>query len=196
MLPTAKHYKRRREISDSLLFPRSSSVLRLVGGVTASSTLQTAWIAANFAYITAFVHGYGGKAKALYTLQYSLGALGLSAGYFCVYEVLFGVLKRRYDYENYYVTHTAAAITCLFPFTAVQCKDYSGWLRKVSFAQGRLTAYRYVGTLCCLSLAAELLIAINRYRYLAASRDIPDSERPFSKFKSLASVRGLREANP
>lgn len=196
MLPAPKHYKRNREISDSLLFPRSSSVLRLIVGVSASSTPQTAWVSANFGYITAFVHGFGGKAKALLTLKYSLGALGLSAGYFLVNEVLYGVLKRRYDYENYYVTHTAAAITCLLPFTAAQCKDHSGWLRKVGFAEGRLVAYRYVGTLCCLSLVAELIIAINRYRLLSASRDIPVSERPFTKFKSLASIRGLREANP
>lgn len=122
-----QRYKRNREISDSLLFPRTSSGLRLIVGVCTSSILQIAWAAANFGYIVAFVHGFGGKAKALHTLKYTLGALCLSTGYFCTphsatNEVLFGVLKRRYDYENYYTTHTSTAIACLFPFTAVQCK--------------------------------------------------------------------------
>lgn len=128
MQPGLASYKRNREISDSLLFPRSSSGLRLIVGVSTSSTSQTAWVAANFGYIVAFVHGFGGKGKALHTLKYTLGGLGLSACYFgtpnsATNEVLFGVLKRRYDYENYYVTHTSAAIACLFPFTAVQCKE-------------------------------------------------------------------------
>lgn len=69
-------------------------------------------------------------------------------------------------------------------------------MHKVGFTEGRLLAYRYVGTLCCFSLVAELLMAISRYRYLVTSREIAESERPFNKFKSLASIRGLREANP
>lgn len=39
-------------------------------------------------------------------------------------------------------------------------------------------------------------MAVSRYSYLVAFREIPEREQPFNKFKALVSVRGLREANP
>ena len=59
------------------------------------------------------------------SLKYCSGALFLSLLYFSTLysatnEVLYGVLRRRYGYENFYVNHSTSALACIPLFAAAQ----------------------------------------------------------------------------
>lgn len=189
-----KHYRRQQGLSDSLFFPRSSSEARILGGTALSSIVHAAWAAANFGYMVAHIHDFRRADKALHVLKYGAGALGLAFAYFsmrhsAINEVLFGIMKRRYGQENFYLNHSTAALACMPLFSALACELHAGGVAKVSFAESRQLAYRYVGTLCCLSLVAETVLQWSRYRLLTASAKLPESKSPWSQFRVRLFVR-------
>ncbi|OMJ72830.1 hypothetical protein SteCoe_28631 [Stentor coeruleus] len=141
--------------------PRKSSKIRVKTG-----TIVSTYLSANFAFSTALMHEFTRLETAYFIGVYSGTAFALSLSYFAINELVYGRLKAR-NIENYFLSYslTSALIMPFFAYLQVG-------LRQKSWREARFLAYRYVGTLCCGSLIAELLLCQYKYKKLGLFQDI------------------------
>lgn len=98
-------------------------------------------------------------------------------------EAIWGTMKRELQVDNFFISHSLSALGCFPIFAGFHCRDYTDLYDSSSFKNSRMQAYRYVGTLCCISLTLDALISFYRSYKLGktASKD--------SRLKEVLRVR-------
>jgi hypothetical protein len=133
------------------------------------------YFSGNFALSTGILNSFTTKEVLLYVLKYAGTGLMLGIPYFIINEGITTVFKHK-NIENYFLSYSLSAVIVMPAFASSQRV-----LRKLSWSESSYLAYRYVGTLCCCSLVAELLISIYRQSKL--------NNLTLEKFKKIASIK-------
>lgn len=97
---------------------------------------------------------------------YSGTAFAISLPYFAINELVYGQLKAR-NIENYFLSYSLTSALVMPFFASMQVG-----LRQKSWKEARFLSYRYVGTLCCGSLIAELILCHYKYKNLGLLQEI------------------------
>lgn len=136
------------------LFSRKSSQSRITTGAFLSSNIYSAYFSSNFALSTSLLHEFSFAQRVKYVWKYSYSALFLSLPYFTINELITAALK-TYNIENFFVSYSLSGLIVMPIFAEVQ-KKFRGFNGK----EARFLAYRYVGTICCMSLIGEMFLSI------------------------------------
>ena len=141
-------------ISRNRWFSRRSSERRIATGTVLGGKRYVAYASGNFALSTALLHEFSSGQAARLIGKYLFSGLCLSFPFFTVNEILTTSLKTL-EIDNFFLSYSLSSLV-IMPFFVYSQRVFRGLGHKES----RFLGYRYIGTICCVSLAAEALLAI------------------------------------